>query len=1486
MDDKQLLEFIDHIEEKEIKLLTWGMVDYRFSEKEIQEEFINFFGTNPHVAFNEFKDELVKKHFLFQFSRDNYRSRTAEIVRLISRLKQLFREHKDNDSWPAGKDLVGDFRFIKRKRQRPDRNQVGVDQLMEDLSELHLTPLQKKVLNAIVGQRSLAGFQSRAIKAILSISGSENRDSDGVLISAGTGSGKTLAFYIPVILSIVRTLEKNTTLHTKCIAIYPRTELLKDQLVETLKVLHNFVNPVLAQHGIRPIRMGAFFGQTPRSNNPNDLTKFTEHKNGKIIPFLNCPEADCTGNLYWNNTKNLHIVKCTKCEFTSRENEVELTRDKIVSEPPDILFTTTEMLNRHLSNYSVNKIWGISQQDKPGFVLFDEVHTYNGNHGAGVSYLLRRYLRNLGFQPVVAGLSATLKEGKRFFARFTNLDEARVIEVTPERSELVRFGAEYKMVLRNDPTVRAQLLSTTLQLLMLLRRVIDKRGHSHYFGDKVFAFTDDLDATNRLFFDLYSAEAGNLSQLRAIWQNENPEHLQRRFEAGQYWKLSQELGFNLSHKLILDRTTSQDSGVKQQVDVVVATASLEVGYNDSGVGVVVQHKTPRTAAQLIQREGRAGRTDIMRPWTVVTLSDFGMDRATFQAYEQLFDPELEPNNLPLNNLHIIKIQAVYAFIEWLGQRLSMQNLRFNMWDVLKYRATMNDADAITQKKEVIKKIEQVLNDEFVLADFKNYLVKTLSLNDYLLDKILWAPPRSLMLEALPTLLRRLETNWRWERERVYADAKQKRRDNGEKVVIDTKLLPEFLPSTLFTDLNLPELEINLGGTEENPVMSYFQGINEYAPGNVSARYTINRRREKHWIPVDFRINESEGVFDVDTFIDMRDIINYGEKTIRVGDEEKKYLFIRPKFVNVKEPPIEIKDYSKSYLEWCSTIEHGEGTSFMLHIPQQKRIRFVISAIDVHMHSSMGQLTIDRMATGVNTSTAIRDERIEKHFSFESAQNHGIAIAYGSRMYVDGIKFRFEYPETVCPDNPDLKRHLRRQYFKHKLNTLPDIIRTMNIFEREVLEEFLIFSVVNRVFNHNDNAAGLIVALQDVNVRNGLISEFCNYFGDPGIEGGFDPEEQAASNEEQLLHFFAREESIGIVEELLSHLSKDVDDEEWLRNVYKTTLGTLVLESFKRLIGDVLDTDLILDITDGLNRDIQINEDCFYISESAPGSTGVIEKFIETYNREPGLFFKLLLGTAAPEDEELIDVELNWLLRRNDIPELFADYRAPNADIEVKDNSLKRISETLQMNGRHSTHMIMSSTVNRLLFPGSNPASDSLALRIHKEWGDIETRLGFEVDSRVFADVLASNAKLSHTVSETLGISASEQQLISAAFYRFLWPKGGSVRNRVLSSYNPFNPVLFTDKLVLSGSLNPGELPELDCTVEGHHDIPEELFTDNGGVVLKILVTPGANINAKRILHDLIVNPVEFDVILEYPRINRVEQNDNNYLVELISGIVK
>jgi hypothetical protein len=195
-----------------------------------------------------------------------------------------------------------------------------------------------------------------------------------------------------------------------------------------------------------------------------------------------------------------------------------------------------------------------------------------------------------------------------------------------------------------------------------------RKATSHgTWGHKTFVFTDDLDINNRLYHQLCDAE-GWRTRGQQLLPNETPLAAQRNENngasdaltlAGQNWRMVIDIGHPLDghDRAIVARTSSQDAGVNPKADIVVATASLEVGFNDPSVGVVIQHKAPRNVASYLQRKGRAGRSRTMRPWMVVVLSEFGRDRVVYQRYEELVTPEIKGQSLPLGNIHIQKMQA-------------------------------------------------------------------------------------------------------------------------------------------------------------------------------------------------------------------------------------------------------------------------------------------------------------------------------------------------------------------------------------------------------------------------------------------------------------------------------------------------------------------------------------------------------------------------------------------------------------------------------------------------------------------------------------------------------------------------------------------------------------------------------------------------------------------------------------------------------------
>lgn len=687
---------LDRIEEREARLLAWGIVDGAFSQTEIfgiidplieealerrMEDFLNA---------NDVLEELLRRKWITEVplgdGSTGYRSRMAETVRLLQRLRQLFPKHAGVSGWQRAPGLVADFRFLRRRRRYPARD-IPAERALEMIGEAAASPALLTAAGVLLapGGRAvrLSGFQVRAAQRILRAIES---DSDlSTIVCAGTGSGKTLAFYLPALASVCRhvLLEGKNSGWVKAVALYPRTELLKDQLREVLQRIRALRADLPGGEAVR-IRIGALYGDTPHSAR---YCEWPKAGNDRVCPTLACP--DCGGELRWlqkDREEGIERLVCAACRGALEGAEFAITRESMKESVPDILFTTTEMLNQRLSDTSTAHLFGVGQKASraPELVLMDEVHTYEGKHGAQVAYLMRRWQRLLDQRLRFVGLSATLREAAQFFSALTGCRSNLVDEVSPRSDEIESEGAEYMLALRGDPVSRAALLSTTIQTTMALQRCLDpkadKPGDSvsrGMFGQRTFVFTDNLDVINRLYFDLLSAEGrnsygdpdmrnapdGGLAVLRETGTS------YARYANGQDWRFCEELHGSLNRRLAVKRVSSQDRGVDPAADVVVATAVLEVGFDDPAVGAVIQHKAPRGMAGFLQRKGRGGRTRGMRPWTVVVLSDYGRDRATYQSYDLLFDPELQVRTLPLGNRYVTRMQAVFATIDYLGSKL-------------------------------------------------------------------------------------------------------------------------------------------------------------------------------------------------------------------------------------------------------------------------------------------------------------------------------------------------------------------------------------------------------------------------------------------------------------------------------------------------------------------------------------------------------------------------------------------------------------------------------------------------------------------------------------------------------------------------------------------------------------------------------------------------------------------------------------------------
>lgn len=1488
--DELVRDFLGLLEEEEEKLLCWGIVDGGFTRDEIEElaqVFLEQRGSRESTS--SLVKELRERRLLFDLNlgtRRVYRTRMAESVRLFARLRQMFPGRK----WSVAPTLVSDFRFSLRSRRYPERNIEPDDVILELKKEQLLDSFKEKVLLELLdsadrGQVKVAMFQLRSIRTVLrDLSGIHSR---GMIVGASTGTGKTLAFYLPALTHLAGLITEKS-FWTKALAIYPRNELLKDQFLETYREARR-LDKILREHKGRKLIIGAFFGPTPRRSSVEEIKhKWSSQGGGYVCPYLLCPR--CEGNLLWNETdinKKVERLQCSgkDCQTVIESDEVMLTRERMAHTPPDVVFTTTEMLNRLMGDSNYGPVCGVGAQRKPQLVLLDEVHTYSSVHGAQVAYLLRRWRKAVGGRVQFTGLSATLRNASEFFGLLVGLNQASIEEISQgECREVV--GKEYQLALRGDPVSGASLLSTSIQSAMLLRRILDPTfdplSHGSY-GSRVFLFTDDLDVTNRLFHNLQDAEGLNswgqpaaqkrpLAGLRESGLSEASE----RLVAGQSWLVCEKIGHQLNRPLRIARTSSQDVGVEQSADVIVATASLEVGFNDPDVGGVIQHKAPLDMASFLQRKGRAGRRRIMRPWTVVVLSDYGRDRIAYQGYDLLFDPLLDERTLSIGNRYVLRMQAVFALMDWFAQQLCAENLpRGSIWNDFSGAPSgesLWSAKIRQRQTREIELIQGLLERDDLRIDLEEYLREALRISESDLDAVMWEPPRALMTAVLPTLLRRLESGW--------GRLTIRNKESTEDYKVPNAPLPDFVPSSLFSDLNLPEVIVTTPpqkgkGDRLQASMPIVQALKEFAPGRVSRRFGIHHAFASHWIaPLDL----ASGLLPIEEFCDEFD--EEGIFQIKVGrDEVISVRCIRPRELRPKQPPANIEATSNSFLDWHSQlVPFDQGDK--LEILQGSAWSDLIREIRAFTHTRHSYVEVRRFAVGTNANIKFKGGATADTY-IRFTDTDGSTAGIGFAKAVDGLVFRFDLPPDFTLQATDANRRkiraFRTAYFKHRIQIDERFDGIANSFQREWLYEVYLSMLTARSLFEQKS---LVHANRDLLQSGNLGAEMENVLdvifqtldvNEPETDAADNSVNETPSNSqpthERLLALCRMKNVTAILCDLARVLWEEPDTEWnlWAAQRLKATFGGALLQACFQLCPQFENTDLLLDIDPGPPDGTTLQPECeeIWITESTLGGGGIIEEIVRRYNSDPRHFFRLVAATLEPSDFEIVDVELTRILQLQvadtEVAAAFQRVRESQGHQELLQAN-EDLRSVLLSRSVLVTHPVIASLNARVLRPGSSSLTDNLLADLIQVWQREEERLKVEIDARVFAYVASGNDDLEKALSH---IGTSDRTWRFQTIYGLLWPRGNVIRGRALTTYNRFAKIPAADRELLLDMLRPSEHRISLNEPNWRQDIGEVLKLAGAASLVTGLTEQRA---LKTALLDLVREPLDINYLHFYPQL--------------------
>jgi hypothetical protein len=1454
------LGLLNRLERAESSLLVWGVIDGFLTKADVDEIASDLAEGDPTTA-RTLVDELLKGQLLFRSrseGKEVFRTRMAETVRLAASLRQLFESSAASSKWRAAPRLVGDYRFSVRPRRYPSRN-LGIDDVVARVSGglLEVPGVEnavRRLLATTDGNASVhATFQADAVDRILS--GLNGSQSVGTVITAGTGSGKTLAFQTPTFAWIAGEAARDRSRWTKVVALYPRNELLKDQFADAYRAARELDDVLPAG---RRITIGAYFGLVPRRLDQAEMkyVGWRQLGSGWLCPYMRCP-ACAEDSLIWRQGEAGLLCHRASCGASVSGDDVLLSRDDVAARPPDVLFTTTEMLNRGLCSSWTTPIFGVgSGVRSPRVILLDEIHTYGGLHGAAVALLLRRYRHSLRAPVQMIGLSATLRDAQAFFATLTGLPTARVTGVAPNEEDLIDEGAEYLLALRADPTSGASVLSTTIQTAMLIRRMLDPWNDNRSdgaSGRRLFLFTDKLDIANRLFFDLRDAEGQDDRGRPASWRHEGSlanlrssdfvrEHgdVDARDTGGQLWKASEEIGFRLEGSpLVIERTTSQDAGVDPRADVVVATASLDVGFNDPEVGAVIQHKAPRRSSQFLQRRGRAGRSRKMRPWTIVTLSDFGRDRVAYEAYDLLFDPELEPQPLPVDNRHVQRMQATYELIAWLE---SQTGQRGSMWRDLAGpprhdNGSVNEESwgrLRSRRETTIQLFEQLLSDLGAQRAFATHLMEAMSLDETEVERLLWDPPRALLTAVVPTALRRLKTCW----STASGGA-------GSDYALADNPLPDFVPRSLFQSLNTPDVQLQVPAPNDkfdSEALEVDTTLREYCPGNVSQRLGIRRRRDRHWVPTPELVPGVPQTVDLHGWVTESEDLGPrplpGGETIRV---------LRPLQLRLDVVPRTIKSSSASFPNWCTTIstaQHAEE----LDLSAEQRWSSVIGAVQFFTHGRGASVEVCRYVTGAHVSRITSTGVTEGDIVFTKSNGPPAErIGLGYEAGVDAVRIRFAWPSDELVDplgHEPPSRALRVALFLETVEndaTLSEV--TGNLGRRQLGELYLTAIVTEAVSQSLKLADAAAVIGPDLDERLTTIAD---------RQGAVLQFDEDNVSEEDAAEVARARRGLERLKALLEDHSFVVDRLKQLAEIlwnpdpavargfvarrYAATVGAAFLLAFQRLCPDADLDQLVVDLDASVDDAAPEGFGEVWLTETSTGGGGVIEEVrLETMS-SPRRLMRLVEAALSPSDLELVDAELTRVLRiavDEDVvaESLEAAREALRARLGIHESreAIAELLRRLSQRGTLIAHPVVTALSARLLRPGGSGDGDAALQTLRSEWAEQETHLGIEIPLRSFAFAAAASDSGAGAdfAAVTLGVSAGTDPAVRYGLLAgVLWPRGEEIRAQALPAPNFFAHNPSTDRRLLLSALPPA-VPPVDVHAQDWRDRVDEALVGQG-----------------------------------------------------------
>ncbi len=543
---------------------------------------------------------------------------------------------------------------------------------------------------------------------------------------------------------------------------------------------------------------------------------------------------------------------------------------------------------------------------------------------------------------------------------------------------------------------------------------------------------------------------------------------------------------------------------------------------------------------------------------------------------------------------------------------------------------------------------------------------------------------------------------------------------------------------------------------------------------------------------------------------------------------------------------------------------------------------LIADLQFCTHASHSPIELRRFAIGCEASIGFEDgRRFEPRIRF--TDDVGQPAAVGFAHDADAVVLSLRLPHALHQSialRETLVRSLRVALFRHRVRVAAELDGIANVFARDWLTQSFLCAALGGAATE-----GNLQAIVDESPQSQLVAAISAALDllfeampvdEPRNEIDPDPAEarsptlQRQKNHSNLLKLLQEPTVLVVLRRAAAVLWQPPDSswDDWLRSRMKTTVGAAAVDAIQRMCPDVNAKDLLVDPERGPGATPSISSpNEVWLTETAVGGGGVLEKFQIRFGEDPRRFFDLLSHALEPTDFEKADAELTRFLQslvdaaEQPLVAVVAEVRAGHTRSNAEfSRAFDGLLTHLRQRGFALTHSFIAALASRLLRAGTSEQSDLLLYYLLGRWRDLEMRLGLEIDGRTFSWLTSNDGSVGDLLAKVAGAPLNTRRERFAALTGLLWPRGSEVWGQRMRVRNPYVDVGVPDRELALALLPSDIVPIYLSEATSAEQIRTSLL--NEGTVV-IAAEPSAARNA---ILQFTAEPIDTGLVLTYPRV--------------------